>query len=144
MKADANGKLTDILVNDSMSFGTDFSKLRGFIMQTVGDGPKAQDDSGPEMEIDLDYNLRYESVVESITAVTGHKKGRDIIRLVDKIKFAPPESRTKNVATCEPTALAEGLVETWCRVARSEIVEAQKIFRVARSEVGARAQRGNN
>lgn len=93
LKADANGKLTDILVNDSMSFGTDFSKLRGFIMQTVGDGPKAQDDSGPEMEIDLDYNLRYESVVESITAVTGHKKGRDIIRLVDKIKFAPPRKQ---------------------------------------------------
>lgn len=90
LKADSEGNLSEIVVNDGMSFGKDFAKLRAFIMQTVGDKPVAGDDSGPEIEIDLDYNLRYSNVVESITAVTGRRQGRDIIRLVDKIKFAPP------------------------------------------------------
>lgn len=89
LRADAEGNLAEMVVNDSMSFGKDFAKLRGYIMQTVGNGPKSDEDSGAEIEIDLDYQLRYENVVAAITSVSGHRKGRDIIPLIEKIKFAP-------------------------------------------------------
>ena len=44
-----------------------------------------------EVEIDADYDLRYEYVVEAITAVSGYVD-RDtglIKKIVEKIKFAP-------------------------------------------------------
>ena len=88
--ADANGAISDLIINDGTSFGKDFARLRGYIVQLVGDGAAPGTAEGPEVEIDLDYNLKYEHVIESVTAVTGYKKGNDIIRLVDKIKFAPP------------------------------------------------------
>ena len=90
LKADTNGNLADILINDSISFGRDWTKLRAHIVQQVGDSGAPGTEEGPELEIDLDYNLRYSNVVEAITAVTGYRQGSDIIRLIDKIKFAAP------------------------------------------------------
>ena len=89
LRADGNGRIADIVLNDSLSFGTDFNSLNKYILEFVGgtDGPKGED--SPEVELDLDYNLRYEHVIQAITAVTGQRQGDDIIRLVDKIKFAP-------------------------------------------------------
>jgi len=96
LKADAAGNIADIVVNDSQSFGNDFAKLRAFIVQmTPGgvDGPS--EEKGPEVELDLDYGLKYEFVVSTITSVTGYKQGDDIIRLVERIKFAPPRKPTQ-------------------------------------------------
>jgi biopolymer transport protein ExbD len=91
LKADASGNLADIVVNDSQSFGKDFAKLRTFVMQMTPGGAKGPGDKdGPEVELDLDYHLRYEHVINAITSVTGHRQGDDIIRLVNRIKFAPP------------------------------------------------------
>ena len=86
--ADNAGNLQQIVLNDSQSFGTDWGQVRAYIEQLVGDqaGPSADD--GPEVEIDLDYNLHYMHVIEAITAVTGYRSGNDIVRLVDRIKFA--------------------------------------------------------
>jgi hypothetical protein len=47
-------------------------------------------EDGPEIEIDTDYNLRYEYVIRSITAVSGYKDGNEIVKLIEKIKFAKP------------------------------------------------------
>lgn len=91
--ADAQGNLVDIKVDDSMSFGRDFSKLRGFIVDRIGPGVVPGPGEGPEIEIDLDYNIRYSNVVETITAVTGQKQGAKIVRLVERIKFAPPRRK---------------------------------------------------
>ncbi|MFN5468569.1 MAG: ExbD/TolR family protein [Pirellulaceae bacterium] len=90
MKADANGQLADISVNDTISFGQDWAKVRAYIVQLMGDSAGPSEEDGPEVEIDLDYNLRYVHVVEAITAVTGYRQGNDVVRLVDRIKFAPP------------------------------------------------------
>ncbi|MCA9182560.1 MAG: biopolymer transporter ExbD [Planctomycetales bacterium] len=86
--ADNAGNLQQIVLNDSQSFGTDWEQVRAYIVQLVGDqaGPSADD--GPEVEIDLDYNLHYAHVIEAITAVTGYRSGNDVVRLVDRIKFA--------------------------------------------------------
>jgi biopolymer transport protein ExbD len=90
LRADGNGRISEIVLNESLSFGQDFNSLNKYVVEFVGgtDGPKG--DESPEVEIDLDYNLRYEHVIEAITAVTGQKQGDDIFRLIDKIKFAPP------------------------------------------------------
>lgn len=86
--ADGSGNLQQIVLNDSQSFGTDWDQVRGYIVQLVGgqSGPAADD--GPEVEIDLDYNLHYVHVIEAITAVTGYRSGNDIVHLIDRIKFA--------------------------------------------------------
>lgn len=86
--ADNAGNLQQIELNDTQNFGTDWNQVRGTIVQLVGDqaGPSAAE--GPEVEIDLDYNLHYVHVIEAITAVTGYRSGNDIVRLVDRIKFA--------------------------------------------------------
>lgn len=90
LRADGNGRISEIMLNESLSFGQDFNALNQYVVGFVGgtDGPKGED--APEVEIDLDYNLRYEHVIQAITAVTGQKQGDDIFRLIDKIKFAPP------------------------------------------------------
>jgi hypothetical protein len=88
LRADGNGRIAEIILNDN-TFGQDFKALNQYILGYVGgtDGPQGED--SPEVEIDLDYNLRYEHVIQAITAVTGQRQGDDVIRLVEKIKFAP-------------------------------------------------------
>lgn len=90
LRADANGKLAAIELNDN-ELGTDFAQLRSTVLEIVGDttGPDAAE-SGPEVEIDTDYNLRYEYVVDAITAVSGYKVGDEQVKLIQRIKFAPP------------------------------------------------------
>ncbi|GIW99563.1 MAG: biopolymer transporter ExbD [Pirellulaceae bacterium] len=87
--SDGRGQLREIILNDNLSFGTDWQKLRNYIIQTIGEPTGPDDDDGPEVEIDLDYDLHYEHVIEAITAVTGYRRGNDIVRLIDKIRFAP-------------------------------------------------------
>lgn len=91
LRSDADGNLADILVGENLSFGKDFKKLRGYIVQMTPGGANGPSDAkAPEVELDLDYQLNYEHVIGAITSVTGFRQGDDIIRLVDRIKFAPP------------------------------------------------------
>jgi hypothetical protein len=52
--------------------------------------PGAASEDGPEIEIDTDYNLRYEHVIDAITAVSGYKSGDQTVKLIERIKFARP------------------------------------------------------
>ena len=46
-----------------------------------------------EVELDCDYDLRYEHVISAITAVSGFvDDGGNVVKLVEKIKFAPPRT----------------------------------------------------
>lgn len=87
--SDGSGNLQEIVLNDSRSFGQDWDALHNDIMRLVGDEAGPSEEEGPEVEIDLDYDLHYVHVISAITAVTGHKQGDDIIKLVERIKFAP-------------------------------------------------------
>ena len=89
MEANANGALSRIRLNE-IDLGTDFGKLRQQVIGLVGNnsGPSS-DDEGQEVEIDADYNLRYEYTIQAITMVTGQKRGKETIKLIEKIKFAP-------------------------------------------------------
>ena len=89
LRADGDGKLTSMSLNE-IDLGTDFDKLRGNIISMVGATAPVAGDEGPELEIDTDYNLRYEYVIQAITAVSGYKDGDQVVKLIEKIKFAKP------------------------------------------------------
>mgnify|MGYP001337223897 CR=1 FL=1 len=40
--------------------------------------------------VDELHNLRYEYVIRAITAVSGYKDGNEVVKLIEKIKFAKP------------------------------------------------------
>lgn len=92
--ADDNGALTSMRLNE-VELGAEepaFDKLRGMIVGLVGDtsGPEMGDAEKPELEIDTDYNLRYENIIKAITAVSGYTVGDETVKLIEKIKFAAP------------------------------------------------------
>lgn len=95
LRAGSNGDLGEIVVNDSITFGADWGRLRAYILEITGGNSPATPEEGPEVEIDLDYDLRYEHVIAAITAVTGQRQGDEIKRLVERIKFAPPRKSAR-------------------------------------------------
>jgi biopolymer transport protein ExbD len=93
LRAGANGNLAQISLNDN-TFGVNFESLHNYIISIIGDarGPGSVQDTA-EVELDCDYNLRYENVVKAITAVSGYvDDDGNIVKLVEKIKFSPPRS----------------------------------------------------
>jgi biopolymer transport protein ExbD len=89
LRADQNGRLASMSLND-IDMGVDFNQLRANVVSLIGTASPSEDDEGPEIEIDTDYNLRYEYVIHSITAVSGYKDGNEVVKLIEKIKFAKP------------------------------------------------------
>ncbi len=88
LTASDDGKLTGIYLNESHMSG--FGQLRRRIIALVGD------DTGPgslaastEIELDCDYKLRFEYTINAITAVSGEVRNGEIVKLIEKIKFAP-------------------------------------------------------
>jgi biopolymer transport protein ExbD len=89
LRADESGQLTSMVLNE-IDLGTDFDQLRSNVVSLIGSTTPSEGDTGPEIEIDTDYNLRYEYVIQSITAVSGYKDGNQVVKLIEKIKFAKP------------------------------------------------------
>jgi biopolymer transport protein ExbD len=93
LAAGAGGGLTEIRLNNN-TFNPDnagWKSLRDQIASIIGDerGPGSVQ-STAEVELDCDYELRYENVIRAITAVSGYTVDGQVVRLVEKIKFAPP------------------------------------------------------
>lgn len=92
LRANSNGSLRTIQFGDR-SLGRDFGQLRASIITYVGDDPGEAMLEATEVEFDCDYNLRYEYVIDAITAVSGHiNEQGHIVTLVEKIKFTPVKS----------------------------------------------------
>lgn len=68
-----------------------FDRLNEEIIRLIGKpgSPLAQE---TEVELDADYGLDYSYVIQAITSVSGRfdPVSREVIRYVDKVKFAPP------------------------------------------------------
>lgn len=92
LRATETGGLASVALND-IEFGNDdeaFERLRANIVGLVGTDAPLDDEQGPELEIDTDFNLRYEHVIRAITAVSGYKDGDQVNKLIERIKFAKP------------------------------------------------------
>jgi biopolymer transport protein ExbD len=90
LRAGAGGMLAGMSLNER-SVGT-MEALRLEIIGLVGDerGPGSIQETA-EVELDCDYGLRYEHVIQAITAVSGYiDETGNVVKLVEKIKFAPP------------------------------------------------------
>ncbi len=91
LRAAGNGELTTIQFGQQ-ALGQDFGLLREQIRQMIGDqaGPGGSD---MEVELDADYNLRYEYIIQAVTAVSGYiTPDGHLAKLIEKIKFAPPRA----------------------------------------------------
>jgi len=93
MRAGAGGALSSMTMGTKAVGG--FNELRQEIRAIVGD------QSGPgsiaaetEVELDCDYNLKFENVIHAITAVSGRVENGRIVKVIEKIKFAPPKKPT--------------------------------------------------
>ena len=89
LEADEKGHLTSMTLND-INLGTNFDELRARSVKLVGTDAPVEGEEGPEIEIDTAYNLRYEYVIRAITAVSGYKDGTQVVKLIERIKFAKP------------------------------------------------------
>jgi len=96
LTAQSSGRLDKIKMGDKVF--KNFESLNAAVRQITGGGA-----AGPgaaqaaEVEIDADYNLRFEYVIETITAVSGYiAENPDgetkVVKLIEKIKFAPPRT----------------------------------------------------
>ncbi len=91
MTADANGTLQSLSLNEKTF--REFKDLHEYIISIIGDarGPGSVQETA-EVELDCDYNLKYEHVVEAITAVSGYVENERVVKLIEKIKFSSPKS----------------------------------------------------
>lgn len=90
LRADAQGQLAAMELNE-VQLGTSVERLQSMVLGLVGGtAPSEAAGEGPEVEIDTDYNLRYEHVIDAISAVSGYKQGDETVQLIEKIKFAKP------------------------------------------------------
>ena len=90
LRAGGGGVLAGMSLNDK-GVGT-MEALRLEIIGVVGDdrGPGSIQETA-EVELDCDYGLRYEHVIQAITAVSGYIDDTgNVVKLVEKSKFAPP------------------------------------------------------
>ena len=88
--SDDEGELAGISLNDAPF--SSFLELHEHIRGLIGDesGPGSFQEQA-EVEIDADYNLKYSNIIEAITSVSGYIQDDNVIKLVEKIKFASPK-----------------------------------------------------
>ena len=88
MTANASGDCANLRVDDQSFNGSDrWTALHNYVASVVGEGSLA---ASAEVKIHADYDLKYENVIKAITAVSGRIEDGQIIKLVEKIQFAPP------------------------------------------------------
>lgn len=87
MQADAEGNLAGLLLDRKPV--PDFATLRSEVIALVG-GTDAQARAETEIELDVDYQLKYQHVIGAITAVTGYVRDDQIQKLIERVKFAQP------------------------------------------------------
>jgi biopolymer transport protein ExbD len=90
LRADAAGNLVAMSLGqrDFDLSAEPWTQLRQYVASRLGPGDLGE---SPEVELACSYNLRYDYVIRAVTSVSGDV-GPDgqIIRLVEKISFAPP------------------------------------------------------
>lgn len=98
MTADDEGNLTGLKLNETSypngksGFDAVRSKIHKVITDAGGSGPGSVQETA-EVELDCDFNLKYEYVIQAITAVSGYKEADgSLVKLIEKVKFSPPRT----------------------------------------------------
>ena len=95
LQSDAAGNLVQLSLGDN-ALGNDeraFEKLSQEMLNKFG-RPGAALSDDVEVEIDADYDLRYEYIIKAVSKCTGKiDAAGHVTRFVEKIKFAPPHKR---------------------------------------------------
>ena len=90
LAAGADGSIASIRMADRAlpNFAALHEEIIGIVGKDTGPGSLAEN---AEVELDCDYNLRYEFVIRAITAISGYTTpDQRIVKLIEKIKFSPP------------------------------------------------------
>ncbi len=88
--AGVDGSCQDIIMNDRSFGGDGWGALHQEVAGLVRDGSLSDE---AEVELNCDYNLKYENVIRAITAVSGERQPNgDILKMIEKIKFSPPKA----------------------------------------------------
>ena len=98
MTADGSGRLNGLKLNETTftankaGFEGVQSRISKILTDAGGSGPGSVQETA-EVELDCDFNLKYEYVIQAITAVSGYKDaGGNVVKLVEKVKFSPPRA----------------------------------------------------
>lgn len=88
LTANSRGELTGITMGDRKLRG--FKDLHQQIRGMVRPNPRPGTGGDQEVEFDCDYKLKYDHVVQGITAVSGYlaDDGKTVVKLIEKVKFA--------------------------------------------------------
>ncbi len=97
MTADADGLLASLKLGERPftddANGSAFDKLRGHIIGLVNDEGGPGTASEQEVELDCDYDLQYQHVIEAITAISGYIKNGQRYKLIERIRFSPAKEK---------------------------------------------------
>jgi biopolymer transport protein ExbD len=92
LMADSDGRLASLSLNQVPFPAHDWQVLQRHLLRLVGSesGPGSLRES-LEVEIDCDYQLRYQHAIAAVTAVSGiRSEAGDIVPLLEHVKFSPP------------------------------------------------------
>ncbi|OYW23634.1 MAG: biopolymer transporter ExbD [Planctomycetales bacterium 12-60-4] len=98
LQSDAAGNLTQVTLGNN-NLGNDaaaFDRLTGEIAKVVQPGNPLTKDV--EVEIDADYQLKYEYIIKAVSHCSGRfdPQTKQMVRYIGKIKFAPPRPQQAN------------------------------------------------
>jgi biopolymer transport protein ExbD len=103
LKAGPNGELADLRLNDR-SFGNGpaaFVGLHQTVRSRVNDAGGPGTASDLEVEIDADYDLNYYYTYTAMDAITGYVENGQPHKLIERVKFTPPERSQEQGAGSE-------------------------------------------
>jgi hypothetical protein len=90
--ADGAGNLARMQLGENAF--QDFGVLRNHIIGLIGTDAPGTLREAAEVELDCDYDLRYEYTIAAITAISGYTApDGQVVKLIEKIKFASPRER---------------------------------------------------
>jgi biopolymer transport protein ExbD len=103
LTADERGQLKQIVMPsrtlnvdaaDAASVRAAYAVLRQEVIGYVGKetGPQSLREKG-EAEIETDENLHYRYVIDAVTHMSGYFEGRDLVKLLQSIRFTPSKRR---------------------------------------------------
>jgi biopolymer transport protein ExbD len=91
LQADANGNLAGVFLGDqALGNGPDvFAKVHAQIRRMISDAGGPGTASEQEVEIEADFDLRYEYTITAITAISGYIEDGQRHQLIEKVRFTP-------------------------------------------------------